>query len=80
MAVLMSPEENRVTEFRVWNETGDLLGEHDNAVDADKQVVEERAACQCDEAGELACGVLHPHGIHVQVCEGGWDVTPYYLG
>lgn len=66
-------------EFRVWNETGDLLGEHGNVTDAEDQVKRERDACPCDEASELACGVLHPHGIHVQVCEGGYDVTAHYL-
>lgn len=79
VAVLMSPEENRVTEFRVWNETGDLLGEHDNEVDANRQVVTERDACPCGDAGELGCGVLHPHGIHVQVCADGFDVTNTYF-
>jgi hypothetical protein len=67
-----------VTEFRVWNETGDLLGEHDNETDAHAQVKRERDACPCEETGDLACGVLHLHGIHVQVCEGGYDVTNGY--
>jgi hypothetical protein len=67
-----------VTKFRVWNEVGDLLGEHDNAEAANDQITMERAACPCDEDGEFACGVMFPHGIHLQVSENGWDITNTY--
>lgn len=67
------------TEFRVWNETGDLIAIRDNMPDAELRADEERDECPCGEESELACGVLHPHGIHVQVVEDGYDVTNSYL-
>jgi len=62
-------------EFRVWNESGDLIEVYDKKSDADARADTERGECSCGEEGELACGVLHPHGIHVQIVEDGMDVT-----
>lgn len=52
------------------------------AYDAAQHMAEEvasqhRAACQC---GSEDCGVIHPHGISVQVCQGEDDVTSSWLG
>ncbi|WP_042379964.1 hypothetical protein [Streptacidiphilus melanogenes] len=62
--------------FIVWNEVADMLGEFDNAADADACVEREQAACaeicgtdgrDTNGNGAFACGVMSPHGIHVQV-------------
>ncbi|MGK5496418.1 hypothetical protein [Streptomyces sp. URMC 125] len=33
--------------------------------------------CPCEPGEE--CGVLHPHGISVQICEDGDDITHHYV-
>lgn len=67
-------------QFRVWNEVGDLFGEYDDRAEAEKRVRAERAACDCGETADMACGILHPHGIHLQICEDGTDVTAHDHG
>lgn len=28
-----------------------------------------RAQCLCEEVGDFACGVLHEHGVSLQICD-----------
>ncbi|AZU97305.1 hypothetical protein SEA_PHREDRICK_266 [Streptomyces phage Phredrick] len=72
-------------EYLVWNESGDLLsGPHRKRETAERMeakfIAECAAECGTDGMdengnGNFACGVLSPHGIHIQVTEGGYDIT-----
>lgn len=75
-------------EYRVWNESGDLLGEYDTVAEAEAAEAREREACAklCETdgqedhpgRGDFRCGVMSPHGIHIQVSEDGEDITSHY--
>lgn len=64
-------------QYRVWHENSDLLIESgkDEAV---QTLVAARKNCPCesDEDWPPDCGVLHPHGLHIQIIDDdGNDVT-----
>lgn len=56
-----------MTTYRVWCETGDLCGEHEEHGDALWQLVQLRKQCMeqngCDDSN---CGVLYEHGYFIQ--------------
>jgi hypothetical protein len=74
-------------EYLVWNEVGDLIsGPHRKRETAEKKASSAREWCRrngCHTNGEeetpgkgnFKCGVLSEHGIHIQVTEGGYDIT-----
>jgi hypothetical protein len=72
--------------YIVWDESGGLLsGPHNSSGKAEQVAAKERVKCAriCGTDGEesapgkgdFACGVLSPHGIHIQITEGDRDVT-----
>lgn len=63
-------------QFVVWNEVGTILGESDTRSEAESIANREREKCAkiCMEVPD-ECGVLHPHGIFIQILEDGEDVT-----
>ena len=67
-------------EYRVWLETGDLIEVFDNAPEAAERADLERAECPCGTSGaDGECGVIHPHGVSIQVVKDGEDITQDYL-
>jgi hypothetical protein len=61
---------NNSTEYRVWVETGELLGSFDLRSDAEFLVDAERRGCPCGrdtDPMDGLCGVEHAHGIFMQV-------------
>jgi hypothetical protein len=75
-------------EYIVWNESGDLLsGPHRKRETAERMEAKFRSECAAFHCGNdnpgngdfpeynTTCGVLSPHGIHIQVTEDGYDIT-----
>lgn len=65
-------------EYRVWNESGDLLERTTSRARAERITDRERENCPCGEdAGRDGnyCGVMSPHGISMQTVEDGLDVS-----
>lgn len=71
-------------QYLVWSESDGLLsGPHSGRAAAESAVRRWRRACLCGTdgleshpgKGDFACGVLSPHGIHIQVTDGDRDVT-----
>lgn len=75
-------------EFLVWNEAGDLIsGPHRKREGAEDKAQEAREECAKNGCGNghpdasedlmygTTCGVMDPHGIHIQVTENGYDIT-----
>lgn len=74
-------------EYLVWNESGDLIsGPHRKREVAERQEAKAMTDCEqnfCETDGQeetpgrgnFKCGVLSPHGIHIQVTENGYDIT-----
>jgi hypothetical protein len=78
-------------EYLVWRESGDLIsGPHRKREVAERIEREAREACAAGrdngcgngdpDSSEFpmygtTCGVLTPHGVHVQVTEGDLDIT-----
>lgn len=63
-------------EYRVWEETGDLIAVYDNPGEAWKKATVACNTCPCGTDGRGGeCGVLDPHGISVRVIEDGQDIT-----
>lgn len=76
----------RMREYFVNNEIGNLSGPHHSREKAEsmqaKFIAECAAECGTDgmdenNNGNFACGVLSPHGIHIQVTENGYDVSTH---
>lgn len=59
----------------MWCENGDLVEVLDNRAEAEDMVESLNQSCPC---GEKSCGVMSPHGYHVQVVDGNYDVTGSY--
>lgn len=77
--------------FMVWNESGEISGPHRKREIAERRA--EMAARDCEQngcetdgqentpgRGDFKCGVMSPHGIHIQVIENGEDVTAHDYG
>lgn len=71
-------------EYFVNNEIGNLSGPHRTREKAEEMEAKFMAECAeicgtdgMDENnnGNFACGALSPHGIHIQVNEGGYIIT-----
>jgi hypothetical protein len=73
--------------YFVYDEGGtELSGPHRSRDKAEEMREEFRSACAAicgtdgmdeNNNGNFACGVLSPHGIHIQVTENGYDVLAY---
>lgn len=77
--------------YLVWNEIGDLIsGPHRKREVAERNERKAREDCAAGrdngcgngdpDSSEFpqygtTCGVLNPHGVHIQVTEDGWDIT-----
>lgn len=71
--------------YLVHDETGnELSGPHHSKSKAEEKLEHFRSECakECgtdgmdeNNNGNFACGVLAPHGIHIQVTENGRDVS-----
>lgn len=65
-------------EYRVWSESSDLVLATEDAAKAIVALSEARRNCPCGEGNiewPKNCGVLNPHGYHVQIIDGEDDVT-----
>lgn len=75
-------------EYLVWNESGDLIsGPHRKRETAERNERKAREDCARTGCGNgdpassedpqygTTCGVLDPHGVHIQVTEDGRDIT-----